>query len=90
MGAGQNEDDGLQDRGKPAVKPDQKQSIEVGQMSSAADLAPQHHHLMPKRGILGFKSAVRLERRDQQIEEEEEQRHHHTDGYAILSPDQYG
>jgi hypothetical protein len=59
-------------------------------MDSAAYLAPQHHDLMPKRGILGFKSAVRLERRGQQIEEEKEQRHHLTDGYAILSPDQYG
>jgi hypothetical protein len=45
---------------------------------------------MPKRGILCFKSAVRLEERGNQVKDEQYQRDHHGRRYAILSPDQYG
>jgi hypothetical protein len=38
-----NNGEGLQDRGKPTVKLDQEQPIEVGKPNPAAHLAPQHN-----------------------------------------------
>ena len=73
-----NDNEVLQDGGKPAVKLDQEQTIEVRDMDPATHLAPQHHDLVTKRRILGLKSTLRLEWRDQNSEDEAQQREHCT------------
>jgi len=45
-------------------------------MDAAAHFTPQHDQLMPERRVLCFKSALRLQARDQQGQEEGEQRDH--------------
>jgi len=54
-----------QHRGKPAVKLDEKQPIEICKPDPAARLTPQHHHLMPQRRILKLKPTFRFEWRSQ-------------------------
>lgn len=71
-----NNDNSLQDREKPAVKPDQKQSIDVGQIGSATDLASQHRHLITKCCILSRKPTVRLERCDHNTDDDAQKREH--------------
>jgi hypothetical protein len=73
-----NNRDGLQDRGKPAVELDQKQSIQVCEMNPTAHLAPQHHHLMSEHRILGLKPAFRLEWQDQNTEHDAQKHEHGT------------
>jgi hypothetical protein len=81
---------GLKDRRTPTIKLDEEHAIGVRELDATAYLALQHGQLMPKRGILCFKSALRLEERCNQVKDEEYQRDHHGRRYAILSPDQYG
>ena len=71
-----NNRENLQDRGKPAVKVDQEQSIQVRKVDPATNLTPQHHHLMPKRRVLGLKSAIRLEWQGQGGNDDAQQREH--------------
>ena len=75
-GLGLDDRDGLEDRRKPSIQLDQEQAIAVRELDATAHLPPQHNQLMPERGVLGLKSALRLERRGEQGQEEAEQRDH--------------
>jgi hypothetical protein len=66
----------MQNRPAPAVKLDQKQSIEVRQRNPAAYLPPQHHYLMPQRRILRFKPGFRLEGHTQNGDDEAQECKH--------------
>jgi len=54
---------GLEDRRKPTTQLDEEQAIAVREPDAIMHLALQHNQLMPERGILCFKSTVRLEQR---------------------------
>jgi hypothetical protein len=56
------------------VKLNQEQPIEVRKINPAANLTPQHHHLMPKCCVLGLKPALRFERQGQNSEDEVNER----------------
>jgi hypothetical protein len=58
--------DCLQDRRKPSIQLDQEQAIVVCELDATAHLAPPHDQLMPERGVLHFKSALRPERQGEQ------------------------
>jgi hypothetical protein len=73
QGLGPNNHDGLEDRWKPSIQLDQEQAIPVPELHAATHFTPQHNQLMPERRVLCFKSALRLEGRDQQGQEEGEQ-----------------
>ena len=55
---------------------DQKQAIAVRELDATSHLPSQHGQLMPERGVLRLKSALRLERRDEQRQEEAQQCDH--------------
>jgi hypothetical protein len=59
LGADDRED--LQNRWKPAIKPDKEQAIVVRKPYAPVHHAAQHNHLVSERGILGFKPTLRLE-----------------------------
>ena len=65
-----------EDRGKPPIQLDEEQAVAVRKVDATAHLASQYNQLMPERGILRFKSALRLERRGQQRQKETKQRDH--------------
>ena len=55
-----------------------KTAVAVRKVDATAHLASQYNQLMPERGILRFKSALRLERRGQQRQKETKQRDHRS------------
>src|SRR5262249_28038235 len=57
---GSDDRDCLQDRRKPPVQLDEEQAIGIRELNATSYLPPQHGHLMPKRGILRRKPALRL------------------------------
>ena len=67
-----------------------KHPIAIGEFDPTAQFTLQRDQLLSKRGIFRLKPASRLDRRGQQPEDKEQRRDHRADGYAILSPDQYG
>jgi hypothetical protein len=64
----------LKTEGKPSIRLDQEQAIAVRALDVTSHLPPQHGQLMPERGVLCLKSALR--RRCEQRQEEAEQRNH--------------
>src|SRR3954454_17938803 len=66
----------FEDRWKPSIQLDEEQTITIREPDTAAHLPPQYDELMPERRVLCLKSALRLERRDEQGHAEAEQRHH--------------
>ena len=62
--------DGLEHRRKPTIQLDEEQPVAVREENAPTHLALQHDQLMSERGILGFKPALRLERRGQQRQKE--------------------
>ena len=75
-GLGPDDRNGLEDRRKPTIQPDEEQAIAVGELDAAAHLALQHGQLISECRVLCSKSALRLERRGEQGQEEAEQRNH--------------
>ncbi len=69
-GLGPDDRDSLQDRRKPSIQLAQEQAIAVRELDATSHLPPQHSQLTPERGVLGLKSALRLERRGEQHQEE--------------------
>jgi hypothetical protein len=65
-----NDRNRLEDRRKPTIELDEEQAVAVRELDATAHLALQDDQLMPQRGILRFKSAVRLEWRGQQSQEQ--------------------
>ena len=61
----------------------------AGKLDAAVHLAPEYNELLPERGV-GFKLALRLEERGQQVQGQENQRDHRGQREAILSLVQYG
>src|SRR5262249_39468309 len=68
--------DDLQDRRKPSIQLDKEQAIAVRKPDASVDYPAQHNNLVPERGIFGFKSALRLEWRDQDVKDKTWQRDH--------------
>ena len=66
--------DDVEDRGKPSILLDEEPVIAVREPHAAAHLALQHDQLLSERRVLGFKPALRLEWRDQDIQAEIQQR----------------
>ena len=56
---------------------DEEQTITIRKPDAATHLPPQYDQLMSERSVLCLKSALRLERRDEQGQEEAEQSDHH-------------
>ena len=75
-GLGPDDRDGLEDRWKPSIQHDQEQAIPIRELNATAHPPLQHNQLMTERSVLCLKSALRLERRDEQSQEEPEQRDH--------------
>jgi hypothetical protein len=75
-GLGPNDGDRFQDRWKPSIQLDEKQPIAISELDSTLHLPPQYSQLMPERGVLRVKSALRLERRGEQRKQEAQQRDH--------------
>src|SRR5262249_42412386 len=61
--------DDLQDRRKPSIQLDKEQAIAVRKPDTSVDYPAQHNNLVPERGIFGFKSALRLEWRDEDVQD---------------------
>src|SRR5262249_8540939 len=68
--------DDFQDRGKPAVQLDKEQAIAACGPDPFAHPPPQDNQLLSKRGVLRFKPAPRLERRDQEDQDEPQESAH--------------
>jgi hypothetical protein len=68
--------DGIENRGKPSIQLDEEEAISVAEVNTTTHLPPQYDQLMSERQVLCLKSALRLERRDQEGQEEAEQRNH--------------
>jgi hypothetical protein len=66
--------DGLEDRWKPSIQHDQEQAIPIRELDATTHPPLQHNQLMSQCRVLCLKSALRLERRDEQGQEEAEQR----------------
>jgi hypothetical protein len=64
-GLGTDDRDDRQDRRKPSIQLDEEQAIAVRKPDAPVHHAAQHNQLASERNIFGFKSALRLERRDQ-------------------------
>ena len=73
-GLGANNCNGLEDCRKPSIKLDEEQTITIREPDTAVHLPPQYDELMSERSVLCLKSALRLERRDEQGHAEAEQR----------------
>ena len=67
---GLNDCDDIQDRGEPSIQLDEEPAIAVRQPDATVQLTPQHDQLFSERRVLGFKSALRFEWRDQDGQEE--------------------
>jgi hypothetical protein len=65
-----------QDRRKPAIKLDEKQSIAVGQPNPAPALSLQHDQLLSERRDLRLEPRLRSEGRDQDGQNEPEKPDH--------------
>src|SRR5262245_8108157 len=72
-----NRDD-LEDRRKPSIQLNKKPPVAVRKPDAPMHHAAPHHHLVPERSIFGFKSALRLKWRDQDVQDKTEQRDHCT------------
>jgi hypothetical protein len=68
--------DGIEDRWKPSIQLDEERAISVGEVNTTTHLPLQDDQLTSERHVLCLKSALRLERRDQEDQEEAEQRNH--------------
>ena len=66
----------LRDCRKPPIQLDEEQTITVREADTAANFPPQYDELMPERRVLCLKSALRLERRDEEGQAEAEQSDH--------------
>jgi hypothetical protein len=66
----------LQDRRKPSIQLDEKTPVAICEFRATSHLSRQYSQLMPERCVLRLKSALRLERRDQQRKQEAYQRDH--------------
>ncbi len=64
-GLGANNCNGLEDGRKPSIQLDE-QTITIREPDTSAHLPPQYDELMSERSVLCLKSALRLERRDEQ------------------------
>src|SRR5437016_1499196 len=76
QGLRSDDSDGPEHRWKPSIQQDQEQAIPICELDATPHPALQHNQLMTERRVLGFKSALRLERRDGQGQEEEDERDH--------------
>jgi hypothetical protein len=76
QGLGPDDQHGLEDRRTPTIKLDEEHAIAVRELDATAYLALQHGQLMPERGILCFKPALRLEERGNHVQQERYQRDH--------------
>src|SRR5262249_35317681 len=69
-GLGADDGDDLQDRRKPSTQLDKEHAIAVRKPDAPMHYYPaQHNHLVTERSIFGFKSALRLEWRDQDVKD---------------------
>ena len=75
-GLGANNCDGPEDRRKPSIQLNKKQTITIREPDAATYLPPQYDELMSERSVFCLKSALRLERRDEQGQAEAAQRDH--------------
>ena len=71
-GLGVNNCDGLEDCRKPSIQLDEEQTITIRKPDTATHLPSQYDELMSERSVLRLKSALRLERRDEQGQAEAE------------------
>jgi hypothetical protein len=76
QGRRSDDQDRPEDRWKPSIQLDQEQAIPICKLDPTAHHPLQHNQLMTERSVLCLKSALRLERRDEQSQEETEQRDH--------------
>ena len=74
-GLGAKNCSGLEDGRKPSIQLDE-QTITIREPDTPAHLPPQYDELMSEPSVLCLKSALRLERRDEQGHTEAEQRDH--------------
>src|SRR5262249_16748967 len=66
----------LQDRWKPSIQLDKEQAIAVCKPDASVDYPAHHNNLVAERSIFAFKSALRLEWRDEEGKNKTEQRDH--------------
>jgi hypothetical protein len=67
----------LRDRGfHQSIQLDEEQTITIRKPDTATHLPSQYDELMSERSVFCLKSALRLERRDEQGQPEAEQRDH--------------
>src|SRR5262249_6651215 len=69
QGLGADDRHDLLDRRKPSIQLDKEQAIAVRKSDASVDYPTQHNHLVSERRIFGFKSALRLKWRDQDVKE---------------------
>ena len=63
-------------RRKPPIEQDEEQTITIREPDAATYLPPQYDELMSERSVFCLKSALRLERRDEEGQAEAEQSDH--------------
>jgi hypothetical protein len=73
---GPDDRENLQDRWAPSIELDKEPAVVVRQPDPALHLTPQNDQLMSEKRILCLKSALRLERRGQNVQDEAEQSEH--------------
>src|SRR5262249_17184797 len=73
---GTDDRDDLQDRRKPSIQLDKEQAIAVRKPDAPVDYPAQNNNLVSERSIFRFKSALRLEWRDQDVKDKTQQRDH--------------
>jgi hypothetical protein len=76
QGLGPDNRDGVEDCRKPPIQLDEEQTITIREPETAKHRPPQYDELMSERSVFCLKSALRLERRDEQGQAEAEQRDH--------------
>jgi Integrase core domain len=67
----------LENRREPSIKLQEEEPIAIRKLDATTQLALQNAHLLPQRGILGFKPKLRLEWQEQQSQQEDEQPDHY-------------
>jgi hypothetical protein len=70
--------DGVQQRRKQAIEPDEDQSVGDRESRLRREALTQHSQLMPQQDDLGFQPRLRLKWRDQYVKEQFQEIDHHA------------
>jgi hypothetical protein len=71
-----NDQDGVQNRRKPAIQLNEKQTVAVGELDTRTQLPLQHDDLLSERSILSRKLGLGLEGQDKQVQQQVQECEH--------------